>query len=224
LAGLGSLGLTASVPRRVWAWGQWPAPVLPPMPGLRPLNTTVLALLREYTFGDANPYVWVQGFHTDGTTRDLQYRGVPMAHRANTRGIHCSGITFEVWLRAIEQVGAPPWLTPTDVLDLKETWYVRDGSRLGPVEALASRKLGIRIDRIDDLQPGDFVQFWRNSGKGHSAVFIAPRRRRDGSVRGLAFWSAQSSSSGIGIRYASRGVGPDHLASIHGVRPVSPVS
>ena len=147
-----------------------------------------------------------------------------MARRAVDAGIHCSGITFEVWLRALEMVGAPGWLTAADVLDLKEVWYVRDGSRLGPVGALTERHLGIRIDRLEDLQPGDFVQFWRHSGRGHSAVFVDHRRRRDGSVRGLAFWSAQSASHGIGVRYASMGAGKDQLEAIYGVRPVCPVT
>jgi hypothetical protein len=194
------------------------------MPGLRPLNTHVLDILRAYAFGDANPYTWVPGTHTDGTTRDLQYQGITVARRADDDGIHCSGITFEVWLQALERVGAPGWLSAADVLEMKEAWYVRDGSRLGPVGALAGRGLGVRIDRLADLQPGDFVQFWRNSGKGHSAVFIDHRRRRDGSVRGLAFWSAQSASHGIGIRYASVGAGEDQLDVIYGVRPVCPVT
>lgn len=222
--GLGGGWLTATLPMPGRAWDQWPAPVLPPMPGLRPLNADVLDIIRTYRFGSEHPYVWVPGTHTDGTTRTLQFQGVSVAQPDDDQGIHCSGITFEVWLQALERVGVPRWLTPGDVLSLKQTWYIRDGARLGPVEALASRNLGLRIDRPDELQPGDFVQFWRNSGKGHSAVFIAPRRRRDGSVRGLAFWSAQSASSGIGIRYASIGPGEHQLASLHGVRPVSPVA
>jgi hypothetical protein len=221
LVALAPLGLVPTVAR---AWDQWPAPQLPHTPGLVPLNRQVLEIVRSYPFGDANPYIWVPGTHTDGTTRDLYYRGITVAHRTTDDGIHCSGITFEVWLQALEQVGAPMWLSPADILQLKETWYVRDGSKLGPVGALVSRSLGLRIDRVEDLQPGDLLQFWRNSGKGHSAVFLDHRRRRDGTVRGLAFWSAQSSSQGIGIRYASFGPGEHNLASIYGVRPVTPVS
>lgn len=221
LAGLGVVGVGA---RPAAAWDQWPSPSLPPMPGQRPLNSAVLEVVRGYAFGDAHPYTWVPGTHTDGTTRDLHYQGITVARAAADGGIHCSGITFEVWLRALERVGPPAWLSPADVLGMKDTWYVRDGGRLGPVAALTRRRLGLSIERLDDLRPGDLVQFWRHSGKGHSAVFLDHRRRRDGSVRGLAFWSAQSASAGIGIRYASLGVGEHHLAAVHGVRPVSPVA
>ena len=217
-------GLAGLWPAAALGWDQWPSPDLPPMPGLRPLNAHLLDIVRTYPFGDAHPYTWVPGTHTDGTTRDLHFQGITVAHRSLDDGIHCSGITFEVWIQALERVGAPAWLSPADVLRMKETWYVRDGGRLGPVAALSSRRLGLPLDRIEDFQPGDLVQFWRNSGKGHSAVFLNHRRRRDGTVRGLAFWSAQSSSSGIGIRYASFGPGEHNLASIHGVRPISPVA
>lgn len=218
------VGLVGMLPGAALAWSGWPAPELSPMPGLRPLNHHVLDVVRTYPFGSTHPYVWVPGTHTDGTTRDLFFRGAQVAEGSSDVGIHCSGITFEVWLRALERAGAPAWLSPATVLSIKETWYVRDGGRLGPVEALSSRRLGLRRDRLEDLQPGDLVQLWRNSGRGHTAVFLKHRKRRDGSIRGLAFWSAQSSSAGIGIRYASMGTGADHLATIHGVRPVSPIA
>ena len=216
-------GLLATTAAPALAWDEWPRPELRPMPGLLPLNAVVLSLVRTYPFGDAHPYTWTPDDHTDGTTQDLEFRGVSVARSAPEGGIHCSGITFEVWLRALTQRGAPTWLTPAELLALKHTWYVRDGNPHGPVAALASRSLGVVLPRLDDLQPGDIVQFWRNSGKGHSAIFLDHRRWRDGRLRGLAFWSAQSSSEGIGIRYASFGSGEHHLAAIHGVRPVRPV-
>jgi len=218
LSGLGALVATPAL-----AWDQWPTPRLQPMPGLRPLNDHVLDIVRGYPFGDVHPYTWTPQVHSDGTTRDLDFRGVALARAHPDGGVHCSGITFEVWMQALERAGVPSWLTATELLALKHTWYVRDGNPHGPVSALASRGLGVVLQSLDELQPGDFVQFWRNSGKGHSAVFLDHRRRRDGSVRGLAFWSAQSSSEGIGIRFASFGPGEHHLSAIHGVRPVRPV-
>jgi len=217
------LALAPLCPLPVFAAELWKTPQLLPVPGRTPLNPHIIDLARSYPFGDRHPYIWTPGTHTDGTTRDLQVRGTPVATRSSDGAIHCSGITFEVWLRALEQVGVPSSLTAEEVLRMKETWYVRDGGRLGPVEALSSRGLGLRVDRIEDLQPGDLVQFWRNSGKGHSAIFVHHRHRRDGSVRGLAFWSAQSASAGIGIRYASFGPGEHQLESLYGVRPVVPV-
>ncbi len=217
LMGMGVLAATPAL-----AWERWPSPTLTPMPGLRPLNKDVLDLVRSYPFGNAHPYVWTPDDHTDGTTRDLNYRGVALARVHASRGVHCSGITFEVWMRALQRVGVPSWLTPDELLAMKHTWYVRDGNPHGPVSALASRGLGVVLQHLDELQPGDFVQFWRNSRRGHSAVFLDHRRSRDGRAIGLAFWSAQSASNGIGIRFARFGSGADHLSSLHGVRPVCP--
>ena len=218
LCGLAALAATPAL-----AWDQWPQPQLRPMPGMQALNLHVLDIVRSYPFGDAHPYKWTADKHTDGTTRDLDFQGVSLARANPEGGVHCSGITFEVWLQALERTGVPSWLTSAELLKIKSTWYVRDGNRQGPVSALASRGLGVELPGIADLEPGDIVQFWRNSGRGHSAIFLDHRRRRDGSVRGLAFWSAQSASDGIGIRYASFGSGADNLAAIHGVRPVRPV-
>ena len=72
-----------------------------------------------------------------------------------------------------------------------------------------------------DLLPGDLVQFWRNSGNGHSAVFVAHTRYRSGALRGLVFWSAQGASEGLGYRMVSFGQGVHQLPAeggLYGVR------
>lgn len=222
LTGLAAACGVASWPSRGEAWDQWPEPNPPPIQGAATLNRTLMAVVRGYGFGTAHPYLWVPGTHEDGTTRDLSYRGVLVAKARDDGAVHCTGLTFEVWLQALEQVGAPEGLSAAGVLALKETWYVRDGERAGVAAGLARLGLGRRIDRIDELQPGDLVQFWRNSGKGHCAVVVDHRRRSDGSVRGLAVWSAQAASQGIGIRFATVGGGEHHVAELYGVRPTVP--
>jgi hypothetical protein len=44
-----------------------------------------------------------------------------------------------------------------------------DGNRQTLVRALTEYNLGSAI-RLEDAKPGDFIQFWRNNGTGHSAV------------------------------------------------------
>jgi len=52
-----------------------------------------------------------------------------------------------------------------------------------------------------DAKPGDFVQFWRRKGGGHSAVFLNwIEEERDGNMRvvGFRYRSSQGSTDGIG--------------------------
>ncbi len=222
----GGLGLAAMLwARPSGAWDPWVAPDIPPEPGFLPLNGAILRLVREYDFGAANPYRWAPGMHVDGTTRDLSYGGVPLARASADGAIHCSGITFEVWLRALLRAGVPTDLSADALLQLKEHWYVRGGDERGLARGLLDLRLGLSQHTLDAMRPGDLIQFWRNSGKGHSAVVIEHRLNRAGGVRGLAVWSAQGISEGIGIRYVSVGPGEHQIAAgrWYGVRPVVPL-
>ncbi len=225
LAGLGGAALVAALPRpaRADAWARWPLPAVVDPPRHQALNALVVDTLRSYGFGTLD-YRWAPGMHVDGTTRDLHYRGVQLAEAAPDGAVHCAGITFEVWLRALTAAGPPPGLGPAQLLALKEHWYVRTGDERGLAHGLVALGLGLPVPRLEDLAPGDLVQFWRNSGRGHCAVVVDHTRRRDGSPRGLACWSAQAASAGIGIRYVSPGPTEHQLAPgrLYGVRPVVP--
>ncbi|MFT4974722.1 MAG: hypothetical protein ACI8S6_000605 [Myxococcota bacterium] len=170
-----------------------------------PLNEMILETLGTYPLGDAIPYFWVRGLHTDGVSQLLQWRGEVLAEPSAKPGVHCSGITFEVYVRSLLAVRGDEGLSADEMRALKVDWYNESGGRGGPVDALVSRGLGAPIDTLEALEPGDLIQIWRNSGNGHSAVFIDHTRRRSGAIRGLVFWSAQSSSEGIGYRRVSIG-------------------
>lgn len=190
-----------------------------------PLNALVLQELRAMPHDGSLPYAWVRGEHTDGVSTPVAWRGETLAEPDGSGGVHCSGVTFEVWVRALEAgLGDRPGPSAAELLALKETWYNRTGGDGGPVDALVQTGLGQRIDRLEDLQPGDIVQFWRNNGNGHSAVFVDHTRTRSGAIRGMVFWSAQSSSQGLGRRYVSVGRSTHQITPgrLHGVRPVVP--
>jgi hypothetical protein len=203
------------------------APSAPLIPGA-PLNKTVLRLLESYPTDGTYTYYWKRGQHTDGTSRTLRWGETVLAEGSPAGQVHCSGITWELWLRALDESGGAavlqPQITGEELLALRATWYVEDGSLGGPVDALTRRGLAQRVDRLDDLRPGDFVQFWRNSGKGHSAVFIDHIRNPDGSARGMIYWSAQQSSGGLGKRRVSVGDGEFQIAPgrLHGARAILP--
>lgn len=209
-----------------------PAKAAPPAPEAAPeaapaapvsLNAAILDILAEYSQETSLPYVWSPHQDTDGVTRELRWQGTLLAAPEAGGGIHCSGITYEVYLRALAAVvGEARGPDAATLLALKETWYVRDGDELGPVDALAKAGLGERVSGLAAFKPGDIVQFWRNNGKGHSVIFINQTRNSDGSVRGMVYWSAQGTSGGIGMRRTSPGPDINQIAPgrLYGVRPI----
>lgn len=202
-----------------------PMPALPQAPAVAaaPLNEAILDILSGYPLGDAIPYVWFRGHHTDGVSQPLRWQGETLAAPEAQVGVHCSGITFEVYVRAMLATEGDGRQTPDQMQALKTTWYNEDGSRGGPVDALVSQGLGEPITDLAALEPGDLVQFWRNNGNGHSAIFIEHTYWRSGAVRGMIYWSAQSASEGIGYRRISMGSRPDQFSEggLLGVRAMA---
>ncbi len=202
----------------------WLQLLLAPVWAASPLNPLILDLIAEYPLGEALPYAWIRGQDTDGVSQLVQWDGVTLAAPSAVPGVHCSGITFEVFIRALSQRSDPTAISPAQLLALKEAWYNREESETGPVDALIQQGLGERVETLEELQPGDFVQFWRNNGNGHSAIFIQHTTTRSGAVRGMVFWSAQASSGGLGYRRVSVGSGEFQIAPgrLYGVRAVEP--
>lgn len=204
------------------------SPPDPHQPPVATLNERILRLVDGYPVGPAHSYGWERGEDTDGTSVDLIWQGVPLALADSDGSVHCSGITFEVYLRALADAlpaGAPA-PTAAQLQSIKERWYIRDGNDEGPVDALVQAGLGWRVPSFDDLQPGDLVQFWRNSGKGHTAVFMRRRVTGDPTLQSMAYWSAQATSEGLGVRFKSVGDAVDQIAAgrLYGVRAIVPGS
>jgi hypothetical protein len=194
-----------------------------------PLNALVLDEIARLPHDGSLPYAWTRGVHTDGVSRPVVWNGAVLAIPDETPGVHCSGVTFEVYVRALARAletrpDAGPGPTAATLQALKEAWYVRDGFDGGPAEALVRLGLGEPVSHLADLRPGDFVQFWRNNGNGHSAVFVDHTRTRSGGLRGMVFWSAQASSEGPGRRYVSEGRAIHQITPgrLYGVRAVVP--
>ena len=202
------------------------APPDPSRPPEATLNERILRLVDGYPAGPAHSYGWVRGQDTDGTSVDLIWQGVPLALADSDGSVHCSGITFEVYLRALADAleGGAAAPSAAQLQAIKERWYIRDGSEGGPVDALVEAGLGWRVPTFADLQPGDLVQFWRNSGKGHTAVFLRPRVTGDPNLQSMAYWSAQATSEGLCVRFKSVGDAVDQIATgrLYGVRAIVP--
>lgn len=155
------------------------------------LNADVLDLIKTYPTDGTHMYDWPKAGPFDGVTVDLFYGKDRIAKSRPDGCTYCCGITFEVWFRAAMKHKIN-LVSTKNVGRIKLDWFVATGKRGGPATALIPRHLGIKIGSLDEAKPGDFIQLWRQSGSGHSVVYVAHNQHD------LTYWSTQKSSNGIG--------------------------
>lgn len=178
-----------------------------PRPG--ELNALVLEVLKGIPADGTHEYWWPrngEGGDFGGSTADVVYDGAVVLKGEPKGRTYCCGLTLEVFVRAWERWCAKrkaPFaiggLDAAGLRALKSDWFCCGEVRDGPVSALVPRKLGVRIDKLDDARPGDFVQLWRKKGSGHSVVFLG-WERKDGEIAALRYWSTQPATRGVGER------------------------
>jgi hypothetical protein len=175
------------------------------------LNRHVLAVIAKYPTDGTHAYKWPKDGSYGGVTQDLVYQGIVVAKGNAARQTYCCGLTFEVFFKAWarwqggeprknESPAAIGELSPKQLRALRQDWYCATGDRTGPVKALVDRQLGVRITKFNDARAGDFVQLWRTSGSGHSVVFLAWERDRQGEIVAMRYWSTQPGTQGISER------------------------
>lgn len=187
-------------------------PARPPGPELNPY---VLSVLQRYPVDGSHAYYWPREGSWEGTTQDLVYAGTRLTQGDPLRRSFCCGLTFEVYVRALlEAAGGPvEGLSAADLHELRLRFF--GDSAAGERRRLCqfgfeSLRLGAAVAELSQARAGDFIQFWRDSGSGHSAIFINWEWKGD-EIVGLTYWSSQSSTRGIG--YHSERIGPG------GIRP-----
>lgn len=206
-----------------------PDPALPPLPEPAPepappapqpaapapsafdteLNSYVLDIIPAYA-GRNFPYLLNNDYaNYNGVTENLFYGGrlLARAHPSGSRASHCSGITFEVFFKAMQERNRRLGLSPDDfngmtfaeLHDFLLIWYVAAGSKRVSNIAVAVEKYGIgrQIHNLEDARRGDFIDISRTNNTGHTAVFINWVRDNNGTIIGLHYWSSQGSTSGI---------------------------
>ena len=162
------------------------------------------------TFGTAS-YKW-KGY---GVTRTITYKGKTLAYPYKISGdptdyCYCVGATFQVYMTAFEnwdkkngKTGDLKGLSASQAETVRKIWYiVKTEYEKGVQQALTQYGLGKAIPKWSDAQPGDFVQFWRNSKSGHSAVFSS-WKYTGSKITGITYFSCQGSGAG----YASETIG-----------------
>lgn len=167
-------------------------------------NDYVVDLLEEYHHDGRYPYSWVSGY--TGVTKNLFYLGsqIASAKADSSHSTYCSGITFEIWLRAMKRLQDDMGysenindMSVSDISDFRRKWFVLEINGDGPGLALESYGLGTSIDHMKDVKAGDFVQIWRTTTSGHSVIFINWTTNAAGDTTGMRYWSTQKSTNGI---------------------------
>lgn len=175
-----------------------------------------------------------------GTTRDIHYlgqmfwRGDPL-HRS-----YCLGLAFEVFiracdLRALDVSGRTEFhLRGVDLYGFRgfRASFYGSGGAAGRgdrsiIDTLVSRELGVEIRELDSARPGDLLQFSRNSGTAHAAVFLGWLYSPDNRRIAIHYWGAQ----GDGISEATEYIGhlrhqvnPSHIFIVRAFLPNLPQS
>jgi hypothetical protein len=167
-------------------------------------NLYSLDLLEEYPIDGTHPYNWVDTY--TGVTRDLYYKGERIA-RANPDGsksCYCCGLTFEDFFRGIQRLNKDlgrdediNGMTAQDMKYFIHLWFVQSTWGDGPGIALERFGLGKKIENMDEIKKGDYVQIWRTTGSGHSVIFINWIMNTSGDRIGIRYWSTQGSTNGI---------------------------
>lgn len=150
-----------------------------------------------------------------GVSKDITYDG-DVILRASGEGTYCCGATLEAFLDAYCQLhhgcdaseATGNWFQnwPKDkFIALYKGWYGTEDAPTNPLlpeqvrptarekqvyHVLPWTSLAEPVENYRLLRRGDFVEFWRKSGTGHSVIFWARDRDDDGRER-LWFWSSQ---------------------------------
>jgi hypothetical protein len=176
------------------------------------LNPYVLAIIGCYPMDGSYPYRCkpLEYDLYNGVTQDLWYKGrvVAKAHPNWTRCSYCCGLTFEVFVRAMQYRNIQKGLDPddfngmsfSDLFNLLQLWYI-EGRGDSPQFGIESYGLGNRIEKLEDAKPGDFLDFSRNNKSGHSVIFVAWVRDDAGKITGFKYFSSNSGGVGYGTEY-----------------------
>ncbi len=168
-------------------------------------NEYVNSIIPSYPTDGSYGYYWPSSGGWLGTTEDILYQGTIIAEGDTQDRSYCVGLTFEVFMKAWLEIdyvyngdGSINGMIVNDLIEFRKDWYVRDLFGSGPAEAVDNYGIGELVTDWDDVESGDFIQFWRNSGSGHNAIFIDWEWDLDDNRIGFLYWSTQNSTDGIG--------------------------
>jgi len=134
-----------------------------------------------------------------GSPEEIVFKGRTILPKA-ANGTYCCGFTFAVAMRVAATRGLLADKSVEQVQRFQREWFGATPASREKQCVVAAENLGIgREVALDDARPGDFIQFWRANGSGHSVVLLRAIRR-EGRLVGLEYRSSQGSTNGIGNR------------------------
>jgi len=184
-------------------------------------NEYSVEILEEYPTDGTHPYSWVNTY--TGVTQDLYYKGERIAkgNPDGSKSCYCCGLTFEDFFLAMQRLNVDLGkgedinnMTAADMRYFIYLWFVQSLWGDGPGVAMTSFGIGDNITDISKVKKGDYLQFWRTTGSGHSVIFINWITNFWGDTTGIRYWSTQGSTNGINYNaenFAGQGgtVNPD---------------
>ena len=185
-------------------------------PGTTPttsdFTTLVAEILTTYPTEGSYDYYWPSSGDWAGNPNDIFYLSSLFAEGDPQQRSYCVGLTFEVFMRAFDEINAEVGGDGTingipfsELYEFRTDWYVRDLYGAGIVDAMENYGIGELITDWDDVREGDIVQFWRHSGSGHNVIFIDWVTDGAGNRTGFEYWGTQGSTDGIGYTSESFG-------------------
>ena len=163
-------------------------------------------------------YYWPRGsgdtLHL-GTTQPIDYLGSRLSDVRDNRGTHCVGVSWQVcmsvlqqWADAQDTTGQILDMTVKDMREFIDMWFIKLDApgdlaslsmpvEMGSVYALSHHGLGYAVPQ-EDARSGDFVQFWRTDGSGHSCIFLNWVYDPQGNLIGFHYWGSQPQTDGMG--------------------------
>jgi hypothetical protein len=199
----------SDVAKSVFAFSLLMAVGLPPLRA-QPMNESFLRQAKAYPAEGG--YVW----SSTGCPEAL-VRGTDTLLRKSKAGTYCSGFTFAVFFKVMNDRGSFDSLNMSDLKSIQQDWYgnTAPSAERQCVYVMEKWNLGSKIE-MEHARPGDFIQFWRNNNTGHSALFLGWIRDGAGTITGLKYRSSQRPTNGIGERTepigsASRSLNPKRI-------------
>jgi hypothetical protein len=149
-------------------------------------------------------------------SRDLFYNSTKI-FSVGTKASHCVGMTFQALVMAMNQYFSDTkdsrvWSLSSRAMKwqpFKNCWYVNSAEGkycYGARDAIVRYGLGVAVKDFSDLKIGDFVNYDRANGSGHSVIFMG-FLTSDGKkvynyssqVVGFEYFSSQGSTKGAGL-------------------------
>ncbi|MDC3379242.1 hypothetical protein OAX78_03065 [Planctomycetota bacterium] len=172
------------------------------------LNPFVREVMAEYPIDGSFGYHWPREGSWEGSTQALSWGGEALTSGDPQNRSYCCGLTFEIYVRALERAAGGqdvPGVDRDRLHELRLRFFgdSEEGERRRLCQfGLESMGLGHAVTKLEDARAGDFVQFWRHSGSGHQVIFVNWVWRR-GEIVGITYWSSQTSTRGIGYHTES---------------------